>query len=131
MAEPKLTDIEASAVRQATGSGRMLADTTPLLILEGRPGAATLIHALHRRPSTPAGTPQRARENGASNTARPGGARKPADRLCTLAAFRNRDAVRPMEPDRRGAKNHRPARGHRRSRPCRADQRPGRGKLPL
>src|ERR1700687_1894375 len=49
MAEPRLSDIEATAVRQATGSGRMLADAMPRLILEARRVAATVIHGLHRR----------------------------------------------------------------------------------
>jgi uncharacterized protein (DUF58 family) len=49
MAEPRLSDIEASAVRQATGSGRMLADAMPRLILEARRVAATVTHGLHGR----------------------------------------------------------------------------------
>src|SRR5476649_598316 len=49
MAEPRLSDIEASAVRQATGSGRILADAMPRLILEARRVAATVIHGLHGR----------------------------------------------------------------------------------
>ena len=49
MPEPRLSDIEASAVRQATGSGRMLADAMPRLILEARRVAATVIHGLHGR----------------------------------------------------------------------------------
>ena len=49
MAEPRLSDIEASAVRQATGGGRMLADAMPRLILEARRVAATVIHGLHGR----------------------------------------------------------------------------------
>jgi uncharacterized protein (DUF58 family) len=49
MAEPRLSDIETSAVRQATGSGRALADTMPRLILEARRVATTVIHGLHGR----------------------------------------------------------------------------------
>ena len=49
MAELRLSDIEASAVRQATGSGRLLADAMPRLILEARRVAATVIHGLHGR----------------------------------------------------------------------------------
>ncbi|MGH6728199.1 MAG: DUF58 domain-containing protein [Pseudolabrys sp.] len=49
MAEPKLSEIEASAVRQATGGGRTLADAMPRLILEARRVAATVIHGLHGR----------------------------------------------------------------------------------
>jgi uncharacterized protein (DUF58 family) len=49
MSEPRLSDIEASAVRQATGSGRTLADAMPRLILEARRVAATVIHGLHGR----------------------------------------------------------------------------------
>ena len=49
MPEPRLSDIEASAVRQATGSGRILADAMPRLILEARRVAATVIHGLHGR----------------------------------------------------------------------------------
>jgi uncharacterized protein (DUF58 family) len=49
MAEPRLSDIEASAVRQATGGGRALADAMPRLILEARRVASTVIHGLHGR----------------------------------------------------------------------------------
>jgi uncharacterized protein (DUF58 family) len=49
MPEPRLSDIESSTVRQATGSGRMLADAMPRLILEARRVAATVIHGLHGR----------------------------------------------------------------------------------
>jgi uncharacterized protein (DUF58 family) len=49
MAEPRLSDVEASAVRQATGGGRTLADSMPRLILEARRVAATVIHGLHGR----------------------------------------------------------------------------------
>src|SRR5450756_1826850 len=49
MPEPRLSDIEASAVRQATGSGRMLADAMPRLILEARRVASTVIHGMHGR----------------------------------------------------------------------------------
>jgi len=49
MAEPRLSDIEQSAVRQATGSGRALANAMPRLILEARRVAATVIHGLHGR----------------------------------------------------------------------------------
>ncbi len=49
MAEPRLSDIEATAVRQATGTGRAIADTMPRLILEARRVAATVIHGLHGR----------------------------------------------------------------------------------
>ena len=49
MAEPRLSDLETSAVRQATGSARALADAMPRLILEARRVAATVIHGLHGR----------------------------------------------------------------------------------
>jgi uncharacterized protein (DUF58 family) len=49
MAEPRLSDIEASALRQATGAARSLADAMPRLILEARRVAATVIHGLHGR----------------------------------------------------------------------------------
>ncbi len=49
MAEPRLSDIESTAVRQATGSGRTLADAMPRLILEARRVATTVIHGLHGR----------------------------------------------------------------------------------
>ncbi|MGC1464726.1 MAG: DUF58 domain-containing protein [Pseudolabrys sp.] len=49
MAEQTLTDREARAVRQATGSGRTLAASMPRLILEARRVAATVIHGLHGR----------------------------------------------------------------------------------
>ena len=48
-AEPRLTDIEAQAVRRATGGGRSVAATMPRLILEARRVAATVIHGLHGR----------------------------------------------------------------------------------
>jgi uncharacterized protein (DUF58 family) len=49
MAEPKLNDIETSALRQATGAARVLADAMPRLILEARRVAATVIHGIHGR----------------------------------------------------------------------------------
>jgi len=49
MAEPRLSEIETSALRQATGAARALADTMPRLILEARRVAATVIHGLHGR----------------------------------------------------------------------------------
>jgi uncharacterized protein (DUF58 family) len=49
MAEPRLSDIEATAVRHATGSGRTLADAMPRLILEARRVATAVIHGLHGR----------------------------------------------------------------------------------
>jgi uncharacterized protein (DUF58 family) len=49
MAEPRLSDIETSALRQATGAARALADSMPRLILEARRVAATVIHGLHGR----------------------------------------------------------------------------------
>src|ERR1700731_3537789 len=49
MAEPRLSEIENSAVRQATVSARALADAMPRLILEARRVAATVIHGLHGR----------------------------------------------------------------------------------
>jgi len=47
--EPRLSDIEKTSVRRATGSGRTLADSMPRLILEARRVAATVIHGLHGR----------------------------------------------------------------------------------
>jgi len=49
MAEQTLTDLEARAVRRATGGGRTLATAMPRLILEARRVAATVIHGLHGR----------------------------------------------------------------------------------
>lgn len=49
MAEPRLSDIENSAVRQASAGARMLADAMPRLILEARRVASTVIHGLHGR----------------------------------------------------------------------------------
>ncbi|HEX3710678.1 MAG TPA: DUF58 domain-containing protein [Pseudolabrys sp.] len=49
MAELRLSDIEATAVRHATGGGRTLADAMPRLILEARRVATTVIHGLHGR----------------------------------------------------------------------------------
>ena len=49
MAEPQLSEIENSAVRQATAGARTLADAMPRLILEARRVAATVIHGLHGR----------------------------------------------------------------------------------
>jgi uncharacterized protein (DUF58 family) len=49
MAEPRLNETEASALRQATGAARSLAQSMPRLILEARRVAATVIHGLHGR----------------------------------------------------------------------------------
>src|SRR5674476_1389239 len=49
MPEPRLSDIEASAVRQASAGARTLADAMPRLILEARRVASTVIHGLHGR----------------------------------------------------------------------------------
>jgi uncharacterized protein (DUF58 family) len=49
MAEPRLSDIENSAVRQASAGARSLADAMPRLILEARRVASTVIHGLHGR----------------------------------------------------------------------------------
>ncbi len=49
MAEPRASDIETGAVRQASASARSLAETMPRLILEARRVAATVIHGLHGR----------------------------------------------------------------------------------
>ena len=49
MADPRLSEIEGRAVRQATGGGRTLAQTMPRLILEARRVAASVIHGLHGR----------------------------------------------------------------------------------
>jgi uncharacterized protein (DUF58 family) len=49
MAEPRLSDIEANTLRQASSAARALADAMPRLILEARRVAATVIHGLHGR----------------------------------------------------------------------------------
>jgi uncharacterized protein (DUF58 family) len=49
MAEPRLSDLETGAVRQATASARTLADAIPRLVLEARRVAASVIHGLHGR----------------------------------------------------------------------------------
>lgn len=49
MAEPRASDVETGAVRQASASARSLAETMPRLILEARRVAATVIHGLHGR----------------------------------------------------------------------------------
>ena len=49
MPEPRLSNIETSAVRQATGGARTLAAAMPRLILEARRVASTVIHGLHGR----------------------------------------------------------------------------------
>jgi uncharacterized protein (DUF58 family) len=49
MPEPRLSEIETTAVRQATAGGRTLADAMPRLILEARRVASTVIHGLHGR----------------------------------------------------------------------------------
>jgi uncharacterized protein (DUF58 family) len=46
---PTQSEVEAKAVRRATGDGRSLAATMPRLILESRRVAATVIHGLHGR----------------------------------------------------------------------------------
>lgn len=49
MADSRPHDIEAEAVRRATGQARTLAASMPRLILEARRIAATVIHGLHGR----------------------------------------------------------------------------------
>jgi uncharacterized protein (DUF58 family) len=49
MAEPRASDIETGAVKQAAGSARTLASSMPRLILEARRVAASIIHGLHGR----------------------------------------------------------------------------------
>jgi uncharacterized protein (DUF58 family) len=49
MAEPALRDVEAGAVRQATGGAHGLAAAMPRLVLEARRVAASVIHGLHGR----------------------------------------------------------------------------------
>src|SRR6476620_10374489 len=49
MAEPRLSDNETGAVKQATAGARTLADAMPRLVLEARRVAATVIHGLHGR----------------------------------------------------------------------------------
>ena len=55
MAEPQASDSETSAVKQATGSARSLAQSMPRLILEARRVAASIIHGLHGRRRAGAG----------------------------------------------------------------------------
>src|SRR6478609_4108208 len=49
MAEPRASDIETGAVKQAAGNARTLASSMPRLILEARRVAASIIHGLHGR----------------------------------------------------------------------------------
>src|SRR3569623_267098 len=49
MAEPGHRDIEAGAVRQASGGAHSLAASMPRLVLEARRVASTVIHGLHGR----------------------------------------------------------------------------------
>jgi uncharacterized protein (DUF58 family) len=49
MAEPRLRDLEAGAVRQASAGAHSLAAAMPRLVLEARRVAATVIHGLHGR----------------------------------------------------------------------------------
>ncbi len=49
MAEPRASDIETGAVKQAAGSARTLASSMPRLILVARRVAASIIHGLHGR----------------------------------------------------------------------------------
>ena len=49
MAEVRPNDSETTTIRQATVSGRKLADAMPRLILEARRVASTVIHGLHGR----------------------------------------------------------------------------------
>src|SRR5690242_12998473 len=49
MAEPRASDVETGAVKQAAGSARTLASSMPRLILEARRVAASIIHGLHGR----------------------------------------------------------------------------------
>ena len=49
MAEPRASDVETGAVKQAAGGARTLASSMPRLILEARRVAASIIHGLHGR----------------------------------------------------------------------------------
>lgn len=49
MAEPRLSDTEEVAVKQATVGARTLAEAMPRLVLEARRVATTVIHGLHGR----------------------------------------------------------------------------------
>ena len=49
MAEPRPSDIETGAVRQASAGAHSLAAAMPRLVLEARRVAATVIHGLHGR----------------------------------------------------------------------------------
>jgi len=49
MPEPKLKDVEAGAVRQASAGAHGLAAAMPRLVLEARRVASTVIHGLHGR----------------------------------------------------------------------------------
>ncbi len=55
MAEPRLSDIETTAVKTASVGARALADAMPRLVLEARRVAATVIHGLHGRRRAGAG----------------------------------------------------------------------------
>ena len=55
MVERSESEIEAGAVKQATGSARSLAQAMPRLILEARRVAASVIHGLHGRRRAGAG----------------------------------------------------------------------------
>ena len=72
--------------------------------------------------------PQRDRADGRGDRPRPDRAREPAAVVLALAARRGRGAVRPVEPDRRGARDHRAALGHaaRTATWCRSSIRPRR-----
>ncbi len=86
----------------------------------------------HSRPHAADREPQRDRKDGAGDRARYRRARQACRRLRAVAVCRNPAAVRLLEPDRpRCGRHHRPFRSHRRARPCRADRRSGRRKLPL
>src|SRR6476646_907506 len=49
MAEPRASDIETGAVKQAAGGARTLAASLPRLVLEARRVAASIIHGMHGR----------------------------------------------------------------------------------
>ena len=74
---------------------------------------------------------QRGREDRPGDDPRSHRARQPAADLRAVAARRDHRALRPVEPDRRGPRHHRPAVRDRRAGPRGADRRSGRGDLPL
>ena len=100
-------------------------------IRAGRSAGAGRRARRHAGPDAADRQPQRARQDGERDPARPAAAREPAGRLRAVGARRDRGGFGFLEPDRGGAQDAGAAFGDRRARPHRADRRSGGRDLPV